>query len=86
MVFLCDFQRAAEQVKVEVEAKVRAKAESRRINLNPGDLRLSESSLRSLDGSVKKNTAFQRKLVGIVCHSLSQCCVSFFFVFPALSH
>lgn len=49
-----------------MEAKLRAKVESREKNLHPGDLRLSESTLRNLDGSVKKNTAFQRKLVGCV--------------------
>lgn len=57
-------QKAAEQLKEEAEARVVAKVEIRRTNLSPGELRLSESSLRSLDGSVKKNTAFQRKLVG----------------------
>lgn len=63
---LCSFQLAAEQLWREAEARISAKVENRRTNLSPGDLRLPESSLRSLDGSVKKNTAFQRKLVRIL--------------------
>ncbi len=39
------------------------KIENRSKNFNVSTLRLSEGELRKLDGSVKKNTAFQRKLV-----------------------
>ena len=56
-------QLAAVQLQEEVEAKLAAKLENRKANLNPAALRPTEASLKSLDGSVKKNTTFQRKLV-----------------------
>ena len=54
---------AAVQLKEEVEAKLTAKLDNRKANLNAASLRPTEASLKSLDGSVKKNTTFQRKLV-----------------------
>lgn len=57
------WQNAAEELFEEAEAKARVKSETKDKNLNVSGLRLSDDDLRKLDGSVKKNTAFQRKLV-----------------------
>lgn len=57
------FQQAAEQLYKEAQTRAKAKMETKAKNLSVEGLRLSEDNLRGLDGSVKKNTAFQRKLV-----------------------
>ena len=49
--------------------KAKTKLENKLVNSNPVGLRLSENALKSLDGTVKKNSAFQRKLVS----SILQC-------------
>lgn len=55
-------RQAAEQLYKEAQTRAKAKMETKAKNLSVEGLRLSEDNLRGLDGSVKKNTAFQRKL------------------------
>ena len=56
-------QLQAEELGKEAVSKARAKLQFKMENLNAASQRPGDESLRKLDSSVKKNSAFVRKLV-----------------------
>ena len=56
-------QCQAEELLREVEAKAAAKLELKQRNVHAGKTRPSSDELKKLDGSVKKNSGFVKKLV-----------------------